>query len=76
MHISVLRKSKSDEEILEHLKRTHETMRGTDLLSGIDGSATDVLDALPEAAREKFVALASVAFPQRRNEPTTPAIAP
>ncbi|MBY3432700.1 hypothetical protein HFN89_00740 [Rhizobium laguerreae] len=65
LSVSVLRKSKSDDEIIGHLRRKHEIMKGPDLLSGVGGTPTDILNALPEIAREKFFELANIAFPEQ-----------
>jgi hypothetical protein len=77
LNIKVNRKSKSDEEVLDHVRRKHEIMKGLDLLADVGGRATDILDALPEIAREKFLELAYIAFPERAPVKTSaPTICP
>jgi hypothetical protein len=65
LSVKVHRKSKADGEILEHYRRKHAVMKGPDLQTDVEGNATNVLDALPDVAREKFLELAYIAFPEQ-----------
>jgi hypothetical protein len=65
LSVKVHRNSKTDGEILEHFRRKHEVMKGPDLLTDVGGNATDILNALPDVAREKFLELAYIAFPEQ-----------